>query len=94
MFSATSGGISIFGTNLHPKYNKLLWEEKTKTCKLSVLAEEFYRKFAAAIKSPMMYRKGKLYQLIELVEPESIPEEVTEKLDRLQDLLENSGPQE
>ena len=73
---------------------QLLWEEKTKTCKLSDLAEEFYRKFAAAIKSPMMYRKGKLYQLIELVEPESIPEEVTEKLDRLQDLLENSGPQE
>ena len=73
---------------------QLLWEEKTKTCKLSNLAEEFYRKFAATIKSPMMYTKGKLYQLIELVEPESIPEEVTEKLDRLQDLLENSAPQE
>ena len=77
-----------------PEGQQLLWKEKTRTCKLSNLAEEFYRKFAATIKSPMMYRKGKLYQLIELAEPESIPEEVTEKLDRLQELLVNSGPQE
>ena len=75
-------------------FQQLFWKEKAKTCKLSTLAEEFYRKFATATGTPMLYKKNTLYQLIKLVEPESIPEEVTEKLDRLQDLLENSVPQE
>ena len=42
----------------------------------------------------MLYRKSTLYQLIELVEPESIPEEITEKLDLIQNLLVNSSLQE
>ena len=97
-----------------PEAQQLLWEEKAKICKLSTLAEEFYRRFAEAasaeeisaeaasteeisveeIKNPMVYRKSTLYRLIRFVEPESIPEEVTEKLDLIQKLLENSSPQE
>ena len=81
-----------------PETQQLKWEEKTKTCKLSTLAEKFYRKFANEInneiKHDMLYTKGTLYQLIDLVEPESIPKEITEKLDLIQDLLENSSPQE
>ena len=77
-----------------PEAQRLVWEGKTASHKLSALAEEFYEKLADAIGVPVLYRKGRLYELIELVEPESIPEEVTEMLDRLQDLLENAGPQE
>ena len=76
------------------KAQRLVWEGKATTHKLSALAEEFYEKLADAIGGPVLYRKGKLYDLIKLVEPESIPKEITEKLNLIQKLLVNSSPQE
>ena len=76
------------------KAQRLVWEGKATIHKLSALAEEFYEKLADAIGGPVLYRKGRFYELIDLVEPESIPKEITEKLDLIQDLLENSSPQE
>ena len=93
IFDNKSDDFDIWKKTL-PEAQRLVWEGKTANHKLSALAEEFYEKLADATGGPVLYRKGKFYELIKLVEPESIPEEVTEKLNRLQKLLENSSPQE
>jgi hypothetical protein len=64
----------------------LLWVRSTEHLKLSELAEEFFRRLAAATQTPMLLRKGELHRMVELVDPSKIDAEVAEKLDLLLDL--------
>lgn len=66
---------------------RLIWETSTRQMKLSDFAEEFFRRLAAHIERPMLLRKGELHRLVEFVPPESIPDEVRQKLDLLADLF-------
>ncbi|MCY3842076.1 MAG: hypothetical protein OXH69_00900 [Acidobacteria bacterium] len=64
---------------------RLVWESSTGAVKLGDFAEEFFRRLADRLGRPMLLRKGELHRLVELVEPASIPAEVTAKLDLLAD---------
>ena len=69
---------------------RLVWETKTERVKLSDFAEEFFRRLARRADEPMLLRKGELYRLVDLMEPASIPQEVSEKLDLLAEVFTRS----
>ena len=71
---------------------RLVWESSTKDVKLSDFAEEFFRRLADRLDHAMLLRKGDLHRLIELTPPESIPAEVSEKLDVLAELFAAAKP--
>ena len=73
---------------------RLVWESSTKDVKLSDFAEEFFRRLADRLDHAMLLRKGDLHRLIELTPPESIPAEVSEKLDVLAELFAAAKPEE
>jgi hypothetical protein len=64
-----------------------LWRAQTQTKKLSVFAEEFFRRVAEATGAPIMLRKRELFRLIEQLGAGSIDPEVMLKLDAIQCLL-------
>lgn len=64
-----------------------IWRAQTQTRKLSLFAEEFFRRCATATGTPIPLRKGDLYQLIHGQPIASIDPEITEKLDAILDLL-------
>lgn len=66
---------------------RLIWEAKTATVKLSAFAEEYFRLLAEKTKSPVLLSKGEFYRLVDLMEPESIADEIDEKLNRISVLL-------
>lgn len=66
---------------------RLIWNAKTERRKLSTFAEEFFRRLSAKLGGPMLLRKGELHRLVAFVAPETIPLEVSEKLDLLQNLF-------
>ena len=74
---------------------RLLWEARTERLKLSDFAEEFFRRLAQKLNHAMLLRKGELHRLVHFVDPATIPQEVSEKLDLLQKLFEqaNRGPE-
>ncbi|MEB3156604.1 MAG: AAA family ATPase, partial [Cyanobacteriota bacterium] len=72
----------------NPTTRSLIWRGMTQSKKLSLFAEDFFRRIAAATGSPMLLRKTDLYRLIELQSPGEIDPEVTEKLDAVQSLLQ------
>lgn len=74
--------------NSTPGAERLIWEAKTERLKLSVFAEEFFRRFAERTGTPMLMRKGELHRLVELTEPSALPREVFDKLDLLHALFE------
>ena len=70
------------------------WESSTKDVKLSDFAEEFFRHLADRLGHAMLLRKGELHRLVDFVDPGSIPEEVSEKLDLLTTLFAAANPGE
>jgi ABC-type branched-subunit amino acid transport system ATPase component len=64
-----------------------IWRAQTQTRKLSLFAEEFFRRCATATGTPIPLRKGDLYQLIHGQPIASIDPEIIEKLDAILDLL-------
>jgi len=70
---------------------RLIWASKTERQKLSTFAEEFFRRLSNRLSESMLLRKGDLYRLIEYADPESIPREVTSKLDALTRLFEQAA---
>ncbi|WP_420461570.1 AAA family ATPase [Candidatus Palauibacter sp.] len=76
---------------LDPEAATLLWDAKTRTIKLSDLAEEFFRRSGARFGLPILLRKGDFYRLVALWEPSAIPREVGEKLDLLLELTQPGG---
>lgn len=66
---------------------RLVWESRTANRKLSLFAEEFFRRLADRLGDQMLLRKGDLHLLVEHQDPQWIPSEVSEKLDLLQALF-------
>ena len=66
---------------------KTLWRAQTQNKKLSLFAEEFYRRLANETGTRMLARKGDLHTLVALCDPAELNGEVREKLDAMQRLL-------
>jgi ABC-type branched-subunit amino acid transport system ATPase component len=66
---------------------KTLWRAQTQSKKLSLFAEEFFRRLAHETGTRMLARKGELHALVDLCDPGDLNGEVREKLDALHDLL-------
>lgn len=73
---------------------RLLWEAKTERRKLSIFAEEFFRKLAQRLGEQMLLTKGSLHRLMTVVDPTVLPAEVSDMLDRLVVLFSNAHPDE
>lgn len=71
---------------------RIVWEAKTQHRKLSAFAEEFFRRLSRKLNSSMLLKKGELHRLVALVEPTTIPAEVSEKLNLVQELFESANP--
>ncbi len=91
-----AGRASDFATwkGLDAAAARLLWEARTERIKLSDFAEEFFRRLADRLGHAMLFRKGDLHRLIDFVDPETLPEEVSEKLDLMASLFRNAVPGE
>jgi hypothetical protein len=59
--------------------------------KMSEFAEEVFRCYAKKMNQPMMLTKSEFYRLVPFCPVEEIPQEVSEKLDRLVECLEYTG---
>jgi hypothetical protein len=66
---------------------RVIWESKTEQRKLSVFAEEFFRRLSRKTGGAMLLKKGELHRLIQFVRPEMISNEVRQKLDLLERLF-------
>ena len=71
-----------------------MWEARTERIKLSDFAEAFFRRVAERLGHAMLLRKGDLHQLVNFVDPQSIPAEVSETLDLLKALFDAAKPGE
>ncbi len=67
--------------------SRILWEAKTVNVKLSLFAEDFFKRLAQRLDGQILLSKGEFHQLIELVDPKAISEEVVKKLDQLDRLF-------
>ena len=74
--------------------SRLVWASSTAGVKLGDFAEEFFRRLADRLGHAMLLRKGELHRLVDFADPESIPDEVTEKLDLLAGLFATAEPGE
>ena len=72
---------------LDPSTRKTLWRAQTQNKKLSLFAEEFFRRLAKETGTRMLARKGDLHELVELCDPSELNGEIREKLDAIQRLL-------
>ncbi len=73
---------------------RLVWASGTSGIKLGDFAEEFFRRLADRLGHAMLLRKSELHRLVDFADPESIPDEVTEKLDLLTGLFATARPGE
>lgn len=80
--------------NLPAAASRIVWEAKTERLKLSTFAEEFFRRLAATVGTPMILTKGELHRLVASVDKASISKEVIEKLDELTILFSRAVPSE
>jgi len=72
----------------NPATQSTIWRAQTQTKKLSLFAEEFFRRVAEATGTPMLLRKRDLYRLVERQHPDSIDPDVSLKLDAIHQLLQ------
>lgn len=66
---------------------KTLWRAQTQSKKLSLFAEEFFRRLSHETGTRMLARKGELHSLVALCDPGDLNGEVREKLDALHAML-------
>ena len=71
----------------NPSMQNTLWRAQTQSRKLSLFAEEFFRRISEATGTRILLRKSDLYRLIERLDPASIDPEVAAKLDAILKLL-------
>lgn len=74
--------------------SKLIWEAQTRQRKISIFAEEFFRRLANRLGHAMLLRKGELHKLIKLADAQLISPEVSEKLNLLSRLFTEAEPVE
>lgn len=77
-----------------PEVARVLWEAKTERRKLSMFAEEYFRRLADRLGGVMLLTKGELHRLIADVPQGAIVREVSDKLDLLLNLFGNAVPEE
>lgn len=65
---------------MDPDAARLLWEARTERLKLSDFAEEFFRRLADRLGHAMLLRKRDLHRLVDFMDAEAIPGEVSRKL--------------
>ena len=65
---------------MDPDAARLLWEARTERLKLSDFADEFFRRLADKLSHTMLLRKRDLHRIVEFMDAEAVPEEVSEKL--------------
>ena len=70
-----------------PAARRLLWLARTERLKLSIFAEDFFRRLADRLGHAMLLRKGELYRLVDFLPADEIAGEVGVKLDMLGDLF-------
>ncbi|OUM03073.1 AAA family ATPase [Variovorax sp. JS1663] len=73
---------------------QLVWVSKTERRKLSIFAEEFFRRLAQRLGGPMLLKKGELHRLVAHCSVASMTPEVGEKLDMLAALFSRAVPPE
>ena len=59
-----------------------------RSVKMSEFAEEVFRRYAEKMNQPLLLTKGEFYRLVPFCSALEIPQEVTEKLDRLVEYLQ------
>ena len=69
---------------------RLVWEARTERLKLSDFAEEFFRRLSRKMDGQMLLTKGELHQLVAHVDIASIPAEVSEKLNLLEEVFRSA----
>lgn len=91
-----AGRVRDFSTwqGLTPDPARLLWDSSTSAIKLSDFAEEFFRRLAVRTGRTMLLRNGELHRLVRFTDPESVSEEVSDKLDMLAQLFTSAAPHE
>lgn len=67
--------------------SKSLQRTILQTHKMSNFAEQVFSSFADEVKQPVLLNKGEYYQLIDCIQEEDIPKEITEKLDLIVNYL-------
>lgn len=72
----------------NPATQSTIWRAQTQTKRLSLFAEEFFRRVAEATGPPMLLRKRDLYRLVERQHPDSIDPDISLKLDAIHQLLQ------
>ena len=77
-----------------PAAGRLLWVARTERLKLSAFAEDFFRRLAERLGHAMLLRKGELYRLVDFMPDDRMPDEVTVKLDMIEDLFANARSEE
>ena len=77
-----------------PAARRLLWLARTERLKLSIFAEDFFRRLAERFGHAMLLRKGELYRLVDFLPADEIAGEVGVKLDMLGDLFAAARPEE
>jgi hypothetical protein len=75
-----------------PATGRLIWEAKTKTLKLSAIAEAFFRRLRDQSDFEILLSKGEFHRLVDFVDPDTVPREIHEKLDLLSELFRGSAP--
>ena len=73
---------------------RVVWEAKTERRKLSIFAEEFFRRLAHRVAGQILLTKGELHRLVEHAPAAAISAEVGEKLDLLAALFRRAKPPE
>jgi ABC-type cobalamin/Fe3+-siderophores transport system ATPase subunit len=74
-------------TEANPATQSTIWRAQTQTKKLSLFAEEFFRRIAHATGGAMLLRKRDLYRLVERLNPATMDPDISLKLDAIHELL-------
>ena len=93
VFEGREGDFAVWKAT-DPAAGRLVWTGQTERVKLSVLAEDFFRRLADRLGHAMLLRKAELYRLVDFMSNDEIPEEVATKLDLLEELFRSARPEE
>ncbi len=74
-----------------PEAVRIVWEAKTQRVKLSMFAEEFFRRLSVIVGGSMLLKKGELHRLVAMVDAKTVAAEVVQKLDLLYALFQSAS---
>jgi AAA domain, putative AbiEii toxin, Type IV TA system/AAA ATPase domain len=74
-----------------PEAVRIVWEAKTQRVKLSMFAEEFFRRLSVRVGGSMLLKKGELHSLVAIADAKTVAAEVVQKLDLLYALFQSAS---